>query len=59
MALRPTYPFYLANRAHQPNADLLVTDKYSGGVATRVAQANAADEDMSELRLLVIRDEKR
>ncbi len=45
MALRPTYPFYLANRPHQPNADLVVIDKYSGAVATRVAQAGAADID--------------
>ena len=39
--LRPTYPLYLANRPEAPNADLAVTDKYTGVVATRVALANA------------------
>ncbi|HEX4740011.1 MAG TPA: aldehyde dehydrogenase family protein [Caulobacteraceae bacterium] len=38
-ALAPTYPLYLANEAVQPNADLAVTDKYSGEVATRTALA--------------------
>lgn len=41
-ALKSQYPLYLANEALQPNADLVVTDKYSGEVATRVALANAA-----------------
>lgn len=36
------YPLYLANEALQPNADLIVTDKYSGEPATRVALADAA-----------------
>jgi aldehyde dehydrogenase (NAD+) len=40
--LRETYPYYLANRAVQANTDLEVTDKYTGKVATRVAQADAA-----------------
>jgi acyl-CoA reductase-like NAD-dependent aldehyde dehydrogenase len=40
--LRERYPLYLANRAQQPNTDLVVTDKYSGEVATRVALADAA-----------------
>ncbi|HWS25588.1 MAG TPA: aldehyde dehydrogenase family protein [Xanthomonadales bacterium] len=40
--LRDTYPYYLANRAVQANTDLEVTDKYTGKVATRVAQADAA-----------------
>ncbi len=35
--LDKTYPYYLANRPQQPNADLVVRDKYSGRVATRVA----------------------
>jgi acyl-CoA reductase-like NAD-dependent aldehyde dehydrogenase len=35
------YPFYLANRACQPNSDLEVEDKYLGEVATRVARADA------------------
>lgn len=43
--LRERYPFYLANRPEQPNADLEVTDKFSGEVATRVALADAADID--------------
>ena len=41
-ALQPSYPLYLANQAHSLNQDLIVTDKYSGQVATRVAQADAA-----------------
>lgn len=40
--LRDTYPYYLANRAVHANTDLEVTDKYTGKVATRVAQADAA-----------------
>ena len=35
------YPYYLANTAVFANADLEVTDKYSGAVATRVALADA------------------
>ncbi len=35
------YPYYLANKAEQPNADLEVTDKYTGKVVTRVAIADA------------------
>lgn len=45
--LQPTYPYYLANKAHQPNTDLEVTDKYSGVVATRVAMADAAVIDQA------------
>jgi acyl-CoA reductase-like NAD-dependent aldehyde dehydrogenase len=41
-SLKPSYPLYLANEAKFPNADLPVTDKYSGEVATRVALADAA-----------------
>ncbi len=37
----PSYPFYLANRAHAPNADLDVLDKYRGVVAARVALPDA------------------
>jgi acyl-CoA reductase-like NAD-dependent aldehyde dehydrogenase len=40
--LKDTYPLYLANAAEQPNADLEVTDKYTGKVAFRVAMADAA-----------------
>jgi acyl-CoA reductase-like NAD-dependent aldehyde dehydrogenase len=43
--LRDTYPLYLANEAKQPNADLEVTDKYTGKVAFRVAMADAATID--------------
>ena len=39
--LKETYPYYLANQAVSENADLDVTDKYSGKVATRVALADA------------------
>jgi acyl-CoA reductase-like NAD-dependent aldehyde dehydrogenase len=39
--LRDAYPYFLANKAVQANADLEVTDKYTGKVATRVAQADA------------------
>ncbi len=45
MKLKDTYPLYLANEARQPNADLAVTDKYTGAVATRVALADAATID--------------
>src|SRR3982750_260690 len=43
--LKDTYPLYLANEAKQPNADLEVTDKYTGEVAFRCAQADAATID--------------
>jgi acyl-CoA reductase-like NAD-dependent aldehyde dehydrogenase len=43
--LRDVYPLYLANEARQPNADLEVTDKYSGEIAFRCAQADAATID--------------
>ncbi|HEX8064606.1 MAG TPA: aldehyde dehydrogenase family protein, partial [Allosphingosinicella sp.] len=43
--LKDLYPLYLANEARQPNADLEVTDKYSGEVAFRCAQADAATID--------------
>lgn len=35
------YPYYLANSPERPNADLEVTNKYTGEVATHVAQADA------------------
>ena len=37
--LKDTYPLYLANRPEQPNADLEITDKYSGEIAFRTALA--------------------
>jgi acyl-CoA reductase-like NAD-dependent aldehyde dehydrogenase len=39
--LQERYPFYLANRPQQPNADLEVTNKYTGERASRVALASA------------------
>lgn len=38
--MNPQYPYYLANKPQQPNADLEVTDKYTGEVATKVAVAD-------------------
>jgi acyl-CoA reductase-like NAD-dependent aldehyde dehydrogenase len=43
--LEQRYPYYLANAPQQPNADLEVTDKFSGDVATRVALADEATID--------------
>ncbi|AHE53965.1 aldehyde dehydrogenase family protein [Sphingomonas sanxanigenens] len=43
--LKPIYPLYLNNKAEQPNADLEVTDKFTGEVAFRVAQADAKTID--------------
>jgi acyl-CoA reductase-like NAD-dependent aldehyde dehydrogenase len=43
--LKPRYPYWLANEAVAPNADLEVRDKYSGEVATRVAMADRAAID--------------
>lgn len=43
--LKDSYPLYLNNKAYQPNADLEVTDKYSGEVAFRVALADAKTID--------------
>jgi acyl-CoA reductase-like NAD-dependent aldehyde dehydrogenase len=40
--LAKEYPYYLANVARQPNADLAVTNKFTGEVSTRVALADAA-----------------
>ena len=39
--LRKSYPYYLANQPQQPNTDLVVRDKYSGKIATRVAVPDA------------------
>lgn len=38
--MKSQYPYYLANKPRQPNADLEVTDKYTGEVATKVAVAD-------------------
>jgi acyl-CoA reductase-like NAD-dependent aldehyde dehydrogenase len=40
--LKDVYPLYLNNEAQQPNTALEVTDKFTGEVAFRVAQADAA-----------------
>ena len=45
--LENSYPYYLANRPVAANTDLVVRDKYSGKVATRVAQADAAVVDQA------------
>lgn len=45
--LKETYPFYLANEPKSPNTDLEVLDKYTGEVATRVANAGPADIDLA------------
>jgi acyl-CoA reductase-like NAD-dependent aldehyde dehydrogenase len=43
--LRERYPYYLGGRPVAANADLEVTDKYTGAVATRVALADDAALD--------------
>lgn len=43
--LKDVYPLYLNNKAEQPNADLEVTDKFTGEVAFRCAQADAKTID--------------
>lgn len=43
--LQASYPYYLANEALTPNQDLVVYDKFTGEVATRVAMADAAAID--------------
>jgi acyl-CoA reductase-like NAD-dependent aldehyde dehydrogenase len=43
--LQERYPYYLANRPEAPNADLVVTDKFTGKEATRVALADVAAID--------------
>ncbi|MEM9488992.1 MAG: aldehyde dehydrogenase family protein [Myxococcota bacterium] len=48
--LKPSYPFYLANKPESPNSDLVVTDKYTGEEATRVAMASPEDIDRAITR---------
>jgi acyl-CoA reductase-like NAD-dependent aldehyde dehydrogenase len=38
--MKKVWPYYLANKPEQPNADLEVADKYSGEVVARVAVAD-------------------
>lgn len=45
--LQEKYPYYLANKPRQPNADLEVVDKYSGQVVTRTALADAKAIDQA------------
>lgn len=45
--LKESYPFYLANKAEQPNTDLEVFDKYTGKLATKVAMASADHIDQA------------
>ncbi len=43
--LQKEYPYFIGNRPQKPNTDLVVTDKYSGKIATRVALADEAAID--------------
>ncbi len=43
--MQKQYPYYLANKAMQPNTDLVVRNKYTGRVATRVAMPDAKAVD--------------
>jgi acyl-CoA reductase-like NAD-dependent aldehyde dehydrogenase len=45
--LKSSYPYYLGNEPVQPNTDLVVTDKYTGEPATRVAQADSKAIDVA------------
>jgi acyl-CoA reductase-like NAD-dependent aldehyde dehydrogenase len=45
--LQESYPFYLANKAVQPNTDLKVYDKFTGEVATKVAMASPEHIDQA------------
>ena len=45
MEFRSEYPYYLANKPVQANADLAVRDKTTGEIVTRVAVADAAALD--------------
>ena len=39
--LASSYPYFLMNKPVAANQDLVVTDKYTGKIATRVALADA------------------
>lgn len=43
--MKTSWPYYLANEASSPNEDLVVTDKYTGEIAARVALADPAAID--------------
>jgi len=51
--LKQEYPFYLANSPQQPNADLVVEDKYTGEPTSRVALADAKVLEESISRAVV------
>ena len=52
MKLKEVYPLYLNNQAVQPNADLAVTDKFTGEVAFRTALATlGAVEQFSKVAM--------
>ena len=40
--MKSEYPYYLANKAVYANQDLVVVDKFTGEIATRVAMADSA-----------------
>lgn len=43
--MKANFPYFLANEPQAPNADLEVTDKFSGEIAAHVAMADAATID--------------
>jgi acyl-CoA reductase-like NAD-dependent aldehyde dehydrogenase len=45
MTLEASYPMYVAGRPETPNLDLVVTDKFTGEIATRVPLADPATID--------------
>ncbi len=45
--LKESYPYYLGNKPEAPNQDLIVTDKYTNEVATRVAIADEQAIDLA------------
>ncbi len=47
MSTVTSFPYFVANSPESPNADLEVTDKYTGEVAYRVAMADAATIDLA------------
>jgi acyl-CoA reductase-like NAD-dependent aldehyde dehydrogenase len=57
--LNPSYPYYLGGQAFAPNQDLVVTDKYTGEVATRVAVADAQAIDAGIQAAVDANDEMR
>ncbi|HEU4930372.1 MAG TPA: aldehyde dehydrogenase family protein, partial [Candidatus Krumholzibacteria bacterium] len=49
-ALKDRYPYYVANEPVYANADLAVTDKFTGKTATRVALADDTAVDTAVAR---------